>query len=513
MVLVMNPPLGVNGLQTPQQLLQPSAAAPQLALALADIQGDVIIGLQKKWQRFVFFSISADVAGFKVALRGPVARDVTSAERARERENQLRDHKLAGAPRSVPPSGFLIPMTGLNVAFTRSGLSKLLPGVSLDGPGLGVLARSSADIARACADRMNGPMPAEWEPAFLTAQIDGVFLITGATKDEVDAAWTKLKAELGPTAMEVWPGGAIGNVRPGTAAGHEHFGWQDGISQPAVKGIADPFPGQDVVPPGLFVFGQEGAPPAPFPWMANGSLMVFRKLAQAVAEFDQFLRDEGDKLGTDPALLGARMMGRWKSGAPLALAPLQDDRELGGRADRNNDFDFSDDAGQRRCPFGSHIRKTNPRSDLPGQVQARRIMRAGIPYGPEVADAPGAERGLLFVCYQTSIESQFEFVQASWSNNTGFASGKTRPSIPTGAFSVPAPPPGMPQLPVAVTVGHDPIIGQAGGGPRFMDEPVPNYPTGVQRSTLPLARQFVTPRAGLYLFVPSISALTGPLSA
>ncbi len=511
MVPVANPPLGVNALQTPQQLLQPSAAAPQLILT--DVQGDVIIGLQKKWQRFVFFSISADLAGFKAALRGPVARDVTSAERARERENQLRDHKLAVAAGSVPPSGLLIPMIGLNVAFTRSGLAKLLPGVPLDGQGLSALARGPADIARACSDAMNGPMPAEWDPAFMTAQIDGVFLLTGATKDEVDGAWTRLEAELGPTAREVWPGGAIGNVRPGADAGHEHFGWQDGISQPAVKGISDPFPGQDVVPLGLFVFGQEGAPPAPFPWMANGSLMVFRKLAQAVAEFGQFLRDDADKLGMDPALLGARMMGRWRSGAPLALAPLQDDRELGGRADRNNDFDFSDDAGQRRCPFGSHIRKTNPRSDLPGQVQARRIMRAGIPYGPEMVDAPGAERGLLFVCYQTSIENQFEFVQAGWSNNTGFAFGKTRPSTPAGVSNGPAPPPGFPQPPAAVTVGHDPIIGQAGGAARFMDEPVPNYPTGLQRSTLHLARQFVTPRAGVYLFVPSISALTGPLSA
>jgi hypothetical protein len=46
-----------------------------------------------------------------------------------------------------------------------------------------------------------------------------------------------------------------GNVRPGPAAGHEHFGWQDGISQPGVNGLTTPFPGQQMVDPGLFVLG------------------------------------------------------------------------------------------------------------------------------------------------------------------------------------------------------------------------------------------------------------------
>lgn len=508
---IVSPPSSVAALQTPQQLLPSSATSPQLPLD--DIQGDVIIGLQKKWQRFVFFTISPNnLAGFKAALRGPILKAVTTAERAREREGELRDHKLAVAAGSVPPSGLLVPMIGLNIAFTHSGLTKLLPGASIDGPGMQALSKTPADIARACGDAMNGNAPAEWDQAFLNAQIDGVLLITGASRDEVEGAWAKLQVEIGPVVTEAWVEGALGNVRPEPNVGHEHFGWQDGISQPAVKGIADPFPGQDLIPPGLFVFGQEGSPPAPSPWMANGSLMVFRKLAQAVPEFDQFLRDDGDKLGMDPALLGARMMGRWKSGAPLALAPLQDDVALGGRADRNNDFDFSNDAAQRRCPFGSHIRKTNPRSDLPGQVQAHRIMRAGIPYGPEVSESPAAERGLLFVCYQTSIENQFEFVQGSWSNNPSFVFGKVRPPTPAAVSNGPALAPPFPPFAPQVLVGHDPIIGQAGGSPRFMDEPVPNYPTGQQRSTLQLARQFVTPRAGIYLFVPSVSAMESTLS-
>ena len=35
------------------------------------------------------------------------------------------------------------------------------------------------------------------------------------------------------------------------------------------------------------------------------------------------------------------MMGRWQSGAPLALCPMQDDPELGADPQRNNDFLFS----------------------------------------------------------------------------------------------------------------------------------------------------------------------------
>jgi|HubBroStandDraft_2_1064218.scaffolds.fasta_scaffold630675_2 hypothetical protein len=111
----------------------------------------------------------------------------------------------------------------------------------------------------------------------------------------------------------------------------------------------------------------------------------------------------------------------------------------------------------------------------------------------------------MFVCYQASIRNQFEFVQASWANNSGFIFGKTHPD-------------GSP-----VIVGFDPIIGQnAGVNPkpgdpvphkRVMDEPIPNYPTGGVRSTLNEPQDFIIPTAAAYLFVPSIEALRTELSA
>ena len=107
----------------------------------------------------------------------------------------------------------------------------------------------------------------------------------------------------------------------------------------------------------------------------------------------------------------------------------------------------------------------------------------------------------MFVCYQTSIPDQFEFIQIKWVNNSGFIFGKKRPSPPNDP----------------VVVGFDPIIGQntlnGVPQPRTADEPIPNYPTGNVRSTLQEPVDFVVPTGGAYFFVPSIAALENELSA
>src|SRR6266436_8755376 len=65
------------------------------------------------------------------------------------------------------------------------------------------------------------------------------------------------------------------------------------------------------------------------PLMRNGSYMVFRRLEQKVPEFRRFVREQAGRLGMDSELLAARMVGRWKSGAPMELAPRLDDPRLG----------------------------------------------------------------------------------------------------------------------------------------------------------------------------------------
>jgi deferrochelatase/peroxidase EfeB len=76
-----------------------------------------------------------------------------------------------------------------------------------------------------------------------------------------------------------------GQVRPGAEAGHEHFGFMDGIAQPAVKGFTtNPLPGQVVIDPGLFLFGEDGdslASTRPS-WAKDGTIMAFRQLEQLV---------------------------------------------------------------------------------------------------------------------------------------------------------------------------------------------------------------------------------------
>ncbi|MER6046383.1 hypothetical protein ABT168_02665 [Streptomyces sp. NPDC001793] len=69
----------------------------------------------------------------------------------------------------------------------------------------------------------------------------------------------------------------------------------------------------------------------------NGSYAVFRKLHQDVAAFRRCLRQAATG-PQDEELLAAKIMGRWRSGAPLALSPQHDDPALGADPDRRNTF-------------------------------------------------------------------------------------------------------------------------------------------------------------------------------
>src|SRR5690348_571789 len=87
-------------------------------LELRDIQGDVLIGLQKRAELFLFFKI-VDAAGFKALLREGVTFEVTSASRAREREQLIYERQRTREPSG---EGWL----GLNLGLTRHGMTQLL---------------------------------------------------------------------------------------------------------------------------------------------------------------------------------------------------------------------------------------------------------------------------------------------------------------------------------------------------------------------------------------------------
>jgi Dyp-type peroxidase family len=478
-------------------------------LDLDDIQGDIPIGLQKDCEDFIFFKI-LDSDTFKLALRRDVIGRITNARQARQRELAIaRRHRLGHAGRD--------PMPGVNLGFTKDGLTQLLgPYRAIFDPSFERGADHPDTIAA-----LNDPSRPDWLKEFLGDRIDGVFLLTAHHQALVKFQRNRLIEFLGGCIKIVYS--ELGNARPGANRGHEHFGFLDGISQPGIRGLPAVtdgsrdtnmgLPGQDMLWPGEFILGYPSQDPRdprkpgpiaplPAPWAKNGSYMVFRRLAQKVPEFRRFVRGQAARLGMNPELLAARMVGRWKSGAPLELAPQRDDPRLGADANRDNDFEFGDDPFQRKCPYAAHIRKVYPRDDTgnEAEVQRHRIIRRGIPFGPEVE--PGEtktrhSRGLMFVCYQTSIERQFEFIQRDYANNPDFVEGKRRP----GGSGVVAP-------------GFDPIIGQApGNGSRQMDEPYPNYPAGSRRTTLVIPEQFVKLTAAAYFFMPSITALRTVLTS
>ena len=394
----------------------------QLSLDLYDIQGDVLEGLPKNCENFIFYKI-VNPGSFKQHLKHYVIPRITDALQVHERE-------LAVQSRTTRGYRNLDDILGLNLGFTKDGVAQLF-GVQ---PNLDPAFEKGADH-RDTIKNLNDPSPRNWLKEFISDRIDGILLVTGRDRSTVTFHSNDLLRSLSSSIKLVYS--EIGTTRPGAERGHEHFGFLDGISQPGIRGLTTVsdlrrrpdagLPGQDLFWPGEFVFGYPGqhsedpykegpAPEMAAPWMRNGSYMVFRRLEQKVPEFRRFVREQAARLGMDPELLGR------PDGRPLeerraaGTAPLRDDPRLGADEKRNNDFEFGDDPEQRKCPYAAHIRKVYPRDDTgnEAEVQRHRIIRDGIPFGPELA--PGEtttkhSRGLMFVCYQTSIERQFEYIQ------------------------------------------------------------------------------------------------------
>jgi hypothetical protein len=143
------------------------------------------------------------------------------------------------------------------------------------------------------------------------------------------------------------------------------------------------------------------------------------------AEFRQFLHTRA-KNRADEELLGAKMVGRWRSGAPLVLSPEGDDPALGEDSRRNDAFLYAkEDARGFKCPFGAHARRAYPRdSAIVGIARNHRMIRRGTSYGPPLPEGllidDGVDRGLLFICIVGDRARQFEFVQTQWINDGAF---------------------------------------------------------------------------------------------
>lgn len=274
------------------------------------------------------------------------------------------------------------------------------------------------------------------------------------------------------------------NAHPPFNYAHDHFGFRDRLSQPVMKGSdEEPTPGSGpALEPGEFILGypDEFSPspeiPEPEALSRNGSYMAYRRLQEHVGAFRAYLADNAES-PQEQELLAAKFMGRWRSGAPLVLAPDADDPELGADPMRNNDFNYKEmDPFGYACPLGSHARRLNPR-DTAHNMNRRRMIRRGATYGPALPDgAPedGVDRGIAAFIICESLVRQFEFAQNVWINDKSFHELGNE---------------------------HDPICGTQDG---TLDFTVPKRPIRKVHKGIPA---FTTLRGGAYFFLPGISAL------
>jgi len=222
---------------------------------------------------------------------------------------------------------------------------------------------------------------------------------------------------------------------------HEHFGFRDGISQPAIQNTSksEKAPERDIVAPGEFILGyqnHQGYTSTPislgsifdsrqtlsnytpdqssdFPYFGistpkesqrdfgrNGYYLAIRQLDQDVEGFEKEMVRVADNLKSDyedsdevaggnldSKWVAAKIIGRWQDGTPLVrnkTCPLNIPLE----EEPNNDFTYGeDDPRGHACPLGSHIRRTNPRDSMePGNYEEQlitnrhRLLRRGRSY-------------------------------------------------------------------------------------------------------------------------------------
>ena len=324
-----------------------------------------------------------------------------------------------------------------------------------------------------------------WE-AWSQQTIHAVLSLFHKDQSALDAAVTAVKAGAAGKAdvLSVEQGSRWRNPAQQVI---EPFGFVDGISQPIF--LAGDVPSNQ--PPASY------DPSAPLSLVlipdpngagsySHGSFVVYRKLQQDVAGFNQDVLALAAKLGVDPGLAGAYVVGRFKEGNPVVLS----DTPTSGQPD--NSFQFALDPDGTRCPFQAHIRKTNPRGDTvrsnnsPLEVErSHRIVRRAFEFGIQGGD----NVGLQFFCYQSDIGNQFEVIQSAWSNMTHF---------------------------LRMNTGLDGIIGQLPLNPGDCGRPTnpgsgqrwPNsWGDASQGTTADDFGRRVSLRGGAYLFAPSISFL------
>jgi Dyp-type peroxidase family len=429
----------------------------------------------------------------------------------------------------------------VNIAFTAQGLKELeLPQKTLDTfsrefiEGMNyscMMGSTSVNERQILLGDMESNHPGEWKWGNYKSQVHLVlFFYSDSSKglDKlIEAAFTNMNNS------------ALGIVYDGhTLEGEidrEHFGFSDGISQPFIRDFKMPanqneYSLANIVNAGEFILGYKNEYDnySPSPYFArcikeednfempllpgysdkinlghNGSYVVIRQMEQFVKKFWKYQHENSKEIGTGnerTIRLAAKMVGRWPNGNPLVTNSENEANPI----KEQNEFNYaSQDKEGMKCPFGAHIRRTNPRDQVHIMKEAKssvemsnrhRMIRRGRIYGEPLAenfniaemirksteaDGEEEERGLHFICLVSDIQRQFEFIQNVWCNTPTFANltDETDPIISSRALS---------------------------DGTKADKFTVPCSPLRNRYSSLP---QFIKVVGGGYFFLPGIRAL------
>lgn len=359
----------------------PFVAPVEPVLELDDIQGAAVPGFLKPFQTLIGVRCPEGMASnLRKFVSGvcPHISDASFTLRDRRAHRQARSEKIAKEPAEL-----------IGFALSFQGLLKLTPGataIESEAFRIGMLGRSA--LLGDPTDPTDEGHPSQWKVGAPGQELDVLILIAGDTRECVEKGCQVVRQELEAAHLDAtWQeDGAVRNdeINGVSFEGHEHFGFDDGVSQPGIRGLAsknDPtdfvterhlspadlpaywlngYPGQSLLWPGEFLLGQPATSvdptlpgritPANPPWTRNGSFLVFRRLRQDVHAFWHFMHSEAARLAHEPGFAGltaesfaSRLVGRWPSGAPFNRTPQADIPKLGKNQMSNNYFRFDSD--------------------------------------------------------------------------------------------------------------------------------------------------------------------------
>jgi Dyp-type peroxidase family len=512
-------------------------------LPMSDIQGIATPGFLKPHQTLLGITFAGDSASVSRVKRlfATFADEISTGAATLEDRRQHRSGKRASAAK---------PLTA--IGFSYQGLVKLTPGAAaLPGDGFrqGLAARS-AFLGDPEDPKAEGN-PAKWKVGGVGHELDMLVVVAGDTRDVVDtraAAVSKMFQDAG-CQIDYEEKGAVRDDLPG----HEHFGFDDGVSQPGIRGRASEapedfitpryvsrdehpahslygYPGQDLVWPGVLLLGHPATSPDPLiPGIASPAVPEWSRngrLRQDVGLFWRTMRDEAKRLAALPGfehmtddMLASRIVGRWPSGAPVNRVPASDNQDLGDEPLANNHFRFDADAAPLKldppyadpfpqskadpagitCPWAAHIRKVNTRdsgSDTGGRdaTYIRRMLRVGVAFGKALRDRYAGidedpEKGERGLLF-LSIQASIE--EQFEFIMTRWMGDPSRPKMPGG---------------------HDLLVGQNNAPGEDRQRRCVIFGNGIQQAQIATNAQWIIPTGGGYFFVPSVSCFRRVLAS